>query len=141
MSRVSYRQIRDRFTHIDAEFVRARCEMGGGSSEYVAVLARKLPYVTRDVIYHYIDPIVKYRAPYSLGCFPTSLFRVVREVLLAMGARIFTSEHPIADEEPPVLFLIDDHDHIVADDFELDVPDFEHDDSWFCPELDKRPRE
>jgi hypothetical protein len=41
----------------------------------------------------------------------------------------------------PVLFLIDDDDYIVADDFEIEVPDFEHLDAWFCPDLDRRRRE
>jgi hypothetical protein len=228
MSRVSYRQVRDRFTHIDAEFVRARCELGAGGSEYVvrfypwwehpayleararnlpwafgegsssgakevtvlpvcptafklsarssvtdwafpaqhpilwkyeneteiflnsdvlvpalidAVLDRQLPYVTRATLHEYINPIASYRAPYSLGYFPTPLFRVVRDVLAGMGARIFVDSREPVPREVPVLFLIDDDDYIVADDFEIEVPDFEHLDAWFCPDLDRRRRE
>lgn len=33
----------------------------------------------------------------------------------------------------PVLFLIDGHDYIIADDFEVDVPEFLHKPEWFRP--------
>jgi hypothetical protein len=34
MSRVNYRTIIDRFSHIDADFVNCRCELDGGESFY-----------------------------------------------------------------------------------------------------------
>jgi hypothetical protein len=79
-----------------------------------------------------------YRAPYSLGYFPTTLFRVVRTVLDRMGVRTFIAREPV-ETALPSLFLCDG-DYIIADDFELQVPEFEHKDEWFRPELDPRPR-
>ena len=34
---------------------------------------------------------------------------------------------------PAVVFLIDDDDYIIADDFEVDVPEFIHEPEWFQP--------
>jgi hypothetical protein len=35
--------------------------------------------------------------------------------------------------EAGVVFLIDDDDYIIADDFEVDVPEFNHEPDWFQP--------
>jgi hypothetical protein len=103
-----------------------------------AVQEHELPFVTRSVLYEYINPLMPYRAPYSLGYFPTTLFRVVRTVLDRMGVRTFIAREPV-ETALPSLFLCDG-DYIIADDFELQVPEFEHKDEWFRPELDPRPR-
>ncbi len=69
---------------------------------------------------------------FSLGIFPRPLFLIVRQVLDERRISYLASYEP----EPvdlPVLFLIDDSDYIIADDFELDVPEFVHKPEWFQP--------
>ena len=69
---------------------------------------------------------------FSLGHFPRTLFRAIREVLEEQEVQYFAG----ADPEPvelPVLFLIDGGDYVIAQDFEVDVPEFEHRPEWFRP--------
>lgn len=218
MRRLNYREIRDRFGRIDASFVRARCELGGGSSEYVVrfypwwehpayleAVRRKKPWAFTDTrsgarevtvrpvrplafhltqqdaiedwqfpeahsalweyeqhghitcnsdfsqrdlidrlvargvqgldrssVHEFIDERLAYRAPYSLGYLPRSVFQLVRDTLLEMGVEISVQD---ALERPlPKLFLINETDYIVADDFDIDWPEFEHRDEWFAEE-------
>jgi len=218
MARVSFREVRERFTHIDAEFVSCCCSFNEGQSRYVvrlypwwehpayiaaikegrpwgftntldgakeitvfpiepvafklsltnhvidwtfleehpilwqfqdreqifcnrdvrfddlvgALLARKHPYVSRGVLYDYLDPIPRWKAPYSLGSFPTTLFRMVREELERLGVPLFIPREP-EDRPTPALLLIDGEDYIVAQDFELEVPEFQHPLEYFKP--------
>ena len=71
-------------------------------------------------------------ASFSLGCFPHSLFGVLCQVLNAENIRYFVAFEP-KPKKLPVVFLIDGDDYIVADDFEVDVPDFIHKPEWFEP--------
>lgn len=84
----------------------------------------------------YVSPQTIHRwgktGSFSLGPFPRTLFRVVRNVLDEQGVRYFAGREP-EDKKLPVLFLIDGSDYIIAEDFELDVPEFEHKPEWFQP--------
>lgn len=62
---------------------------------------------------------------FALGTFPLPLYHVLLPVLEAHGIRCFLPYEP--NPIPvPVLFLIDGDDYIIADDFEVDLPEFIH---------------
>lgn len=216
MARVNFRSVRDRFTHIDAEFVDVRIGLSSGRFEFIVrfypwwehpqfleshskdlpwkfadtsagakevtvwpinlrefrisafpevtdwafleehpllwtfedseqiycngnvdiaslidrIVDRNLPFVSRDTIYRYVDPLLRWEAPYSLGRFPTTLFQPLVEELRAMNVPLFIPREP-KHQTTPVILLIDGFDYIIADDFELDVPDFDHRPEWF----------
>jgi len=69
---------------------------------------------------------------FALGNFPLSLFGLVCQVLDAEGIRYFVASRP-KPVSLPMVFLIDNSDYIIADDFEIDVPDFVHKPEWFQP--------
>lgn len=71
-------------------------------------------------------------ASFSLGSFPKTLFDVLRQVLDEQGINHFIPFEP-ETVEVPVLFLIDGEDYIVAEDFEIEVPEFVHKPEWFQP--------
>ena len=56
----------------------------------------------------------------------------MREVLDEHGVLYVADTEPEA-AEMPVLFLIDGDDYVIAKDFEVDVPEFEHRPEWFRP--------
>jgi hypothetical protein len=74
-----------------------------------------------SLVARYLPPYCSYRAPYSLGCFPRSLFVVVSEVLAEMGATTLVTREP-RESEPLVALFIDDLT-IVAEDYIVDVPE------------------
>ncbi len=91
-----------------------------------------LPHVPKEDLYSYLDPLLPYKAPFCLGTFPLTLFNVVEKVLADLGVAMFISPRP--EKKPmPVLFLIGGYDYIIADDFDIDVPNFEHRPEWFKP--------
>ena len=69
---------------------------------------------------------------FSLGSFPYTLFKVIQQVLDEQGIRYFIASEP-KPSNTPVLFLINGEDYIVAEDFEVDVPEFVHKPEWFQP--------
>ena len=69
---------------------------------------------------------------FCLGTFPYSLFHALLPVLDAQGIRYFAPFEP-KPKPMPVLFLIEGDDYIIADDFEVDVPEFIHKPEWFQP--------
>jgi hypothetical protein len=88
-----------------------------------------LPHADKATIYQYVDPLLPYSSPFSLGRLPLPLFLAVRHALQSMGVRTYVFQEP-QPKETPVLLLIDSADYIIADDFELDVPEFVHDPAW-----------
>lgn len=96
-----------------------------------AVLARELPWVSREVLNRYLGPR-GWRAPFSLGHFPYSLFIVLREELERANVRLHLPRLP-QKRDALVALVLDGKDFIVARDFEVDVPDFEHRREWFDP--------
>lgn len=49
---------------------------------------------------------------------------------MTMGVSLFLPREP-RFEPKLVLFIMDDDDFIVARDFEVDLPEFEHREEWF----------
>lgn len=87
-----------------------------------ANLEKYLP-VTRKRLQWYQNP------PFSLGAFPYSLYHPVRTALDLMQVEYLSSREP--QKKPmPKLFLVDS-DYIMADDFEIDVPEIVHKPEWF----------
>lgn len=83
-------------------------------------------------LYPYLDPLLSYKAPFSLGKLPFTLFGVVEGVLAELGVSFFIPRRPQA-RTTPILLFIDGSDYIIADDCEIDVPEFEHRPEWFKP--------
>lgn len=75
-------------------------------------------------------------APLSLRL-PRSVLRATEGILGERGVDCFVAEAP-AEGTTPAAFVIDGDDYILADDFEVDVPAFEHRAEWFDPTLDPR---
>ncbi len=74
--------------------------------------------------------------PFSLRL-PQSVLIAAMEALDRLGVGYHKSFTP--DGEPsPVAFVIDDETWIVAKDFDVDFPEFEHRPEWFDPSLDQR---
>jgi hypothetical protein len=96
-----------------------------------SVLARNLPFVTRTVLSAYLPPS-QWKAPFSLGHFPFTLYNVLHEELERLGVRLHLPRRPV-QRQTPVVLLMDGDDYIIADDFELEVPEFEHRSEWFSP--------
>ena len=67
---------------------------------------------------------------FHLGTFPYSLFQALLPVLDAQGIRYFIPFEP-KPTQMPVLFITEKDNYIIADDFELDVPEFIHKPEWF----------
>ena len=67
---------------------------------------------------------------FSLGRLSTTLFFPVLAQLQSRGIETFVSREP-KKKEVPVLFVADGDDYIIADDFEVELPEFEHKDEWF----------
>lgn len=59
---------------------------------------------------------------FALGRFPLPLYQVLLPILDAHGIRCFLPYEP-KPTPVPVLFLIDGEDYIIADDFEVEVPE------------------
>jgi hypothetical protein len=88
-----------------------------------------VPGLDRVSVHEYLDVNSAERAPYTLGPFPRTVFRLIRDELLAMGVEVFVIHEP--REQPlPKLLLIDEEDYIIAEDFQDDVPEFEHREEW-----------
>ncbi|MCE9573297.1 MAG: hypothetical protein K8W52_09080 [Deltaproteobacteria bacterium] len=69
------------------------------------------------------------RAPGALGPLPTTVFEVVRTELERAGVALFCPREP-EPRAPLVLFAVD-RLAIIARDFTVDVPAFEHRPEWF----------
>ena len=95
------------------------------------LVARNMPFVQKHEIVRYLDP-TWLPVPSRGVSLPTQLQRPVIEELGNMGLRTFVPEPP-PSEPTLVAFLLDDRAYVVAEDFEVDVPDFTHDPAWFDP--------
>ncbi|MDX6408210.1 MAG: hypothetical protein QOE13_1281 [Gaiellaceae bacterium] len=67
---------------------------------------------------------------FKLGRFPVSLSVAVRSALDEAGAQWFEVPEQLVESPLPVLLLIDEEDYLVATDFEVDVPEFDHEEGW-----------
>jgi hypothetical protein len=95
------------------------------------LMARKMPFVESHHLCRYLDPGWP-RAPSRGVHLPPQLHRPVLEELEAMGVPVYVPR-PAGDPPALVLFLLDGKDYVVAEDFMIDVPEFEHQPRWFQP--------
>lgn len=79
----------------------------------------------------YLDPRPR-TPPFSLARLPWTLFQQVTKHLRSMGVDVFTARVPEAGSSP-VMLAVDDNVIIVARDFYVEVPEFEHRPEWFAP--------
>jgi hypothetical protein len=96
------------------------------------VLDRHMPFVTRRELERYFDPT--WRPVPSRGIrIPAQLYANTVESLTEMNVAV------LPGEAPPIprmtVFLLDEDDYIVAEDFAVDVPEFKHDPGWFAPSV------
>ncbi len=95
------------------------------------LLAMQLPYVSREDLLTYV--YARDRRASSQGLtVPSQLHEPVLKVLEQLQAPVFAPRTPNAPG-PFTVFLLDDGDYVIADDFEVEVPEFTHDPSWFQP--------
>jgi hypothetical protein len=71
----------------------------------------------------------------DLTTIPSQLHAPVLMVLEQLMVPVFAPHTP-KTAEPATAFLLDEGDYILADDFEVVVPEFTHDPSWFQPRTD-----
>lgn len=84
----------------------------------------------RDLRDHiYLPPVEG--APFAIRVAP-QLYAPVVSVLTQLDVPIYSPDPP-EPPRPAVVFLLDGEDYIIADDFEVDVPEFVHEDGWFRP--------
>lgn len=96
------------------------------------ILDRLHPSVDQLVLARYLGGRVKARAPFSLGGLPYTLFHAAKESLDELGVRTFIPHAP-AETSTPILLSIDDSVIVVAEDFFVEVPEFDHRPEWFSP--------
>jgi hypothetical protein len=98
-----------------------------------AVIAGQLPNVSVEDVLRYISPLkADPPAPFSLGSFPATLFGHVKSALTMQDVQVFIPREP-AETQPLVLLTIDDNVTVIAHDFLIEVPRFEHRPEWFTP--------
>jgi hypothetical protein len=96
------------------------------------LLALRLPYVSREDLQSYIYARDRRATSQGLSV-PSQLHEPLLKVLGQLKVPVFSPRTPNAPE-PATVFLLDEGDYIIADDFEVEVPEFVHDPSWFQPE-------
>jgi hypothetical protein len=105
-----------------------------GWTALVAAVRRALPYPDRG----HLGSVLRRElgsSSFALGTLPLTVYRAAIAALEELGLPYLAPRTP--NERPlPRVLLLDDDDYIIADDFELDVPEVVHDKAWFDP----RPR-
>lgn len=93
--------------------------------------ARRMPFVRRDDLFRYLDPSWPRVSSRGVSV-PAQLQKPVMEELAAMQVPVYA---PRLASDPPelVLLLLDGREQVIAEDFVVDVPEFEHRPSWFRP--------
>ena len=96
------------------------------------VLDRHGPLVTRRDLERYFDRT--WRPVASRGIvIPAQLHATTVDTLTQMNVTVLPGEAPSIPRL--TVFMLDERDYIVAEDFAVDVPDFEHDPGWFDPQV------
>jgi putative ABC transport system substrate-binding protein len=71
----------------------------------------------------------------QVSCLAVELAQLGVDVIVATGLR---ENQALQKVTRTVVFLLDDDDYIIAEDFDVDVPEFEHDVAWFrLPDEDR----
>ena len=111
----------------------------GALAELPSAIAAALPYRADPAsLGSLLNPVLwgdrriaeSRRGGFSLGRFPASVVSAVHSVLNELGVEYLEQEPLIRSEPLPVMLLIDGEDYLIAEDFEVDVPEFEHDADW-----------
>ncbi len=99
---------------------------------FCIALEERVPGLPDEWLGHLLRRLVRFDAPLSLGGLPSSLLEHVAAVLNDLGVRHFLPYRP---EPTPdlVAFVVDQTDYIIASDFEVEFPEWEHMDEWFQP--------
>jgi hypothetical protein len=95
-----------------------------------ALLNHNYPYIDEATLLQHLSPYSRFKAPYSLGRFPFTLFHLVKNELERMNVRVFITREPV-NRPSPVAFFINDEVVMIASDFSVEVPEFEHRPEWF----------
>ncbi|HET7232869.1 MAG TPA: hypothetical protein VFJ16_22860 [Longimicrobium sp.] len=95
------------------------------------LLGMRLPFVSRKDLLPYVDSRAT-PVPRAVSV-PTQLHRPFIEAFERLGVQVFAPE-PRGTVPRASVFLMDGEDYIVADDFEVFVPEFTHDAAWFTPQ-------
>jgi hypothetical protein len=116
------------FAEQSTVFVNAPFDRG---TFFEGLMALGLPNVTHaDLITHVRLPATS-EAPMGLTV-PDQLHQPVLTVFRQLGVPVFSPPLP-RHMSPAVVFLVDDDDYVIAEDFEVDVPEFIHEPEWFQP--------
>ena len=94
------------------------------------LMGLSLPNVSEGDLRNYVQLPDPGMAPMGLTM-PAQLHEPVLTVFRRLGIPVFSPGSPRAPE-PAIVFLFDD-DYIIAEDFEVDVPEFVHRPEWFQP--------
>ena len=95
------------------------------------MVARRIPYVGRRELCAYLDPCA-IPSVSSAVVVPDSLCTALLEELAQLGIPTFLPHQPVVEGGLQVLVL-DGCDYLVAEDFLIDLPEFEHRPEWFHP--------
>jgi hypothetical protein len=98
------------------------------------IAQRRLAFVTTNDLARYLGPAGARGEPRAL-LLPHQLLAPVEEELASMGVPSFCP-HRNEPKEKLIAFVVGGSDHIIAEDFELDVPEFIHEPHWFNPTKD-----
>jgi hypothetical protein len=111
----------------------------GALAELPSTIATALPYqVDPATVGSLLNPALwgapelaeSGRGGFSLGRFPASVVSAVHTVLEALGVGYLKQDALVPSEPSPIMLLIDGEDYLIAEDFEVDVPRFEHARDW-----------
>ena len=94
--------------------------------------ALELPNVSRDDLLPHVGLLSGPSIPRALTL-PAQLCDPVLSVFRDLNVPVFAPNTP-RRQVPAVVFLMDEEDYIIADDFEVDVPEFRHEPEWFQPD-------
>jgi hypothetical protein len=101
------------------------------SAFFHGLMGLGLPNVSEDELRSHIDLPDSRKAPMGLTM-PAQLHEPVLTVFRRLGVPVFNPGSPRVPKAA-VVFLIGHDDYIVAEDFEVDVPEFNHEPDWFQP--------
>jgi hypothetical protein len=95
------------------------------------LVALRLPQASREDLLPYVYARNR-RASSQALTVPAQLHEPVLRVFEKLKVPVFAPRTPSVPR-PATVFVLDEGDYIIADDFEVDVPEFTHDPSWFKP--------
>jgi hypothetical protein len=116
------------FANRSTVFVNASFDRG---AFFDGLMGLALPNVSEGDLLNYIHLPDSSKAPLGLTM-PAQLHEPVLTVFRRLGVPVFSPGSP-RTPHPAVVFLIDADDYIIAEDFEIDVPEFIHEPEWFQP--------